>query len=72
MYCTVHQILLDRSKQVGWERQAMWQVSRINEVHRRLLWDSLKEEDHLKDLDLNGNIILKGMFTKYLEWDAAA
>jgi hypothetical protein len=34
MNCTTHQILLDRSKQGGWEGQVMWQVSSVNEEHR--------------------------------------
>jgi hypothetical protein len=31
----------------------------------RVLWGSLKEKDHLKDLDVRGRIILKRILVKH-------
>jgi hypothetical protein len=32
------------------------------EVHRGIWWENLREKDHLKDLGVNGRIILKWIF----------
>jgi hypothetical protein len=36
------------------------------EVHTRILWENLREGDHLEDSGLDGRIILKWIFEK---WD---
>ena len=40
-------------------------------MHRVLLWERLKEEDHMRDLGVDGKIILKWIFKKcngYIKW----
>jgi hypothetical protein len=39
--------------------QSMWHVWRRREMHRKVWWGSLKEEDHLEYAFLDGRIILK-------------
>jgi len=42
------------------------QLGGRGEVYTGFWWENLRERDHLKDLDVNGKIILKYIFT---EWD---
>jgi len=43
----------------------MWHVWRQEKTYR-FLWGSLKERDPLEDLDVDGRIILEGIFNKQL------
>jgi hypothetical protein len=37
----------------------MWHVWEIGEMHTGFWWGDLRERGHLKDLDVNGRIVLK-------------
>jgi len=47
----------------------MWQVWGRGEVHTGIWWGNMRERDHLGDLDIDGMIILKLIFSK---WDGVA
>ena len=38
----------------------------IGEVYTGFWWENLSERDHLEDIDVDGRMILNGMFRK---WD---
>ena len=63
--CIPHQILFERSNQEECDRRDMKHVWK-KEVQTRVEWGNMKGRGHLKDLDLNGRIILKRIFKK---WD---
>jgi hypothetical protein len=46
----------------GLDGQGMWHVWGKTEIHTGFWWGSLKEGDHLKDLDVDGCILLKLVF----------
>jgi hypothetical protein len=46
----------------GLDGQGMWHVWGKAEIHTGFWWGSLKEGDHLKDLDVDGCILLKLIF----------
>jgi hypothetical protein len=37
----------------------MWHVWEREEMHAWIWWGNLKEREHLKDLDVDGRIVLK-------------
>jgi hypothetical protein len=43
----------------------MWHVRGTGEVHTGFWWGDLMEGEHLKDLGLDGRIILKVLFKKW-------
>jgi hypothetical protein len=45
----------------------MWYVLRTGEVHTAVWWGNMRERGHLKDLGVDGRIILKWTFVKYNE-----
>jgi hypothetical protein len=47
----------------------MWHVWETGEVHTEFWWGDLRDGDHLKDLSIDGLIILKWIFKK---WDGEA
>jgi hypothetical protein len=47
----------------------MWHIWETEEIHRVLWWAGLRERDHLGDLGVDRNIILKLIFKK---WDGEA
>ena len=49
----------------------MWYVWEIGEVRTGVWWEDLVERDHLKDLGVDGRIILTLIFKKWDEgtWD---
>jgi hypothetical protein len=46
----------------------MWRVWERGEVCTRFWWGSLRERDHCGDTDVDGRIILRGIFRK---WEGA-
>ena len=51
----------------GW---GMWHVWETGQVHTQIRYGDLMERDHLKDLGVDGRIILKWIFkTDGLAWD---
>jgi hypothetical protein len=45
----------------------MWNVCVIRGVHREFWWENLRQTDHLKNLGVDGCIILKWIFKKNYE-----
>jgi hypothetical protein len=54
---------LFRSGKMGWAGHVALRWRR--EIHTDFWWGNLKENDHLKDLDLKGSIIIKLMLKKW-------
>jgi hypothetical protein len=49
----------------------MWHIWVTGEVHIRFWWGEGRERDHLKDVGLDGKIILKWIFKKWeggMDW----
>jgi hypothetical protein len=64
MICTPNQILFQSSNQGGLDGPDMWHVRERGEVHEEFWWGNLREKDLLKDLGLDGRIILQLIFKK--------
>ena len=47
----------------------MWQLLGTGKMHTRFWWGDLSERDHLEDLDIERNILLKFIYKK---WDGEA
>ena len=62
MIRTPHQIFLGRSNQEEWDGRGMWHVWGIGEMPAGFWWGNVMEGDYLKNLGLDGKIILKWMF----------
>ena len=44
----------------------MWHALEIVEVHTGFWWDNLRERDHLENLDVDGRLICKWIFRKWV------
>jgi hypothetical protein len=54
--------LLVLSNGGGLDGQGVWHVWGRTEIHTGFWWRSLKEGDHLEDLDIDGSMLLKLIF----------
>jgi hypothetical protein len=46
----------------------MWHVWETGNAHTEFCWGNQRERDHLKDLGVDGRIILKWIFKKWDGW----
>ena len=64
MTCTPYQILFWWSNQEDLSGLGMWHIWGRGDVNKGFGGGDLKERDHLEDLGVDGNIILKRIFKK--------
>jgi len=63
---TRHQMFSGLSSYEYCDGRHMWLIWETKEIHRVLWWAGLRERDHLGDLGIDRNIILKWIFKN---WD---
>ena len=64
LYCSPNIVRLIKSRRMRWAEHVVCMGR--GEEHKEILWESLREKDHLEDPDVGGRTILKYIF-KY--WD---
>jgi len=58
-------VQLEKSSRIGWGG-GMWDVRGRGMVHTGFWWGNLREKDHFEDLGVDGRIILKRAFNRWV------
>jgi len=62
MISTPDQVFFMWSDQKEWDGWGMWHGLGQGDIHTGFWWGNLRKRDYLKDLDVDGRIILKWIF----------
>ena len=61
-----HRVLFRWSNRYEWDGQNVWHVCGRWHMHTEFWWGNLKERDHLEDVSVDGMMILKWIFKKWV------